>query len=134
MTREQLADLYDATAQAWKPLGVTKSVFINNMDAKQEYEDAVRQPKILFEVALAMSEQQEVRDAQRVYDETLAQLNRVNPKHPRPMSEIEREGRDAKSIYDAAILAAGDERVIEAKRLYEEAVRVASDAFAKKLR
>ena len=134
MNDGQLGRAYDLTASEWGAAGVSKDVFLQNMTAKRTYEDLVRPFRVAYEAAVAMSDNQVVRDAKHAYEETLETLHHGQGSQTRSLAEITREGQEARRAYDAAIVAAGDERVIKAKREYEEAAKASSKKFARSLR
>lgn len=131
MTPEQIERLYDATAEDWARLGISKNQFLSNMSAKAQYDAVVRPLELVLDAYIAMSEREEVRDAQRTYQRDLERLH--GPRN-RPVNEIQAEGQALKRTYDAAIAAAGDERVDAAKRVYDAAVVRESHRFARQLR
>lgn len=133
MTPEQIAGLFEATAEAWAHLGITKDVFIGNMSAKAQYDAVIRPLELVLDAYIAMSEREEVQDAQRTYQRDLERLYALASRN-RPVSEIQAEGHALKRAYDQAIAAAGDERVDAAKRVYDAAVISESRRFASRLR
>jgi hypothetical protein len=126
MNDEELGALYDATATDWAATGLSKKGFLGNMAAKRAYDEAVRPLELAYEAAVSMSDREEIRVAKRTYEESLESTALANPASV--------EAQDARRGYDDAILAAGDERVIAAKRAYEAAVVAETKRFTAKLR
>ena len=132
MTPEQVAALHDATADDWAALGITREAFTHNMRVKADYEAEVGPYRIVFEAYVAMGEQP-VRDAACAYQDGLEELR--GPAHRRrPPGEVQADGDRLRHAFDAAIAGSGDQRLIEAKRLYDQAVVTASGRFASRLR
>src|ERR1700733_11610675 len=91
LSEVKLSDLYDTSASAWVDLGFTKAEFLHLMALKRAADEALRQPRMVYETAVAMSGHQAGRDAKRVYDETLKDLYQFGPDAPRgTMGEVER--------------------------------------------
>jgi hypothetical protein len=135
MSPDQVAQLYDATAEDWAKIGISKEVFQHNIGVRSQYDAAVRPFEVVYEAYLAMSDREAVRIAKRDYAEALEALRFDNPANKRiPVAELRERGQAAKLLYDAAIELAGDQRVIEAKRAYDAAVVAASDRFGDDLR
>lgn len=132
MTPQQVAALYDATADDWAALGITREIFTHNMSAKADYDAEVRPFELLFDAYLALADEP-VRAAARAYQAGLEDLDR--PAHrDRPLGDVQDDADRLRHAFDAAIAASGDQRLIEAKRLYDQAVVTASDRFASRLR
>ena len=87
---------------------------------------------LVYEAYVAMSHVAAVRDAVREWARVVQQLSHGAP--GRPLAESDAERAVAKGAYDAAIEASGDERVIAAKRPYDDAVARETEQFVRKLR
>lgn len=135
MSPEQVGRLYEATAEEWTEIGISKEVFQHNIGARGAYDASVRPFELVYEAYLAMSDREAVRLAKRRYMEALEDLDYGNPANRAvPVAELQERGQAARRAYDAALAQAGDQRVIEAKGAYDAAVVAASDRFAKDLR
>jgi hypothetical protein len=76
---------------------------------------------------------QSVRDAARAYREGVQELD--GPAHRRrPVGDVQVDADRLRAEFGTAIAASGDQRLIEAKRLYDQALVRASDRYARRLR
>ncbi len=135
MSPQEQADLYDASAPVWAGMGITKDIWLRNLAAARAHNEAVEPLRLVYEAALAISPSEAVRDAVQTYQQALKEHGWMNPQNKgSAVNDCVRACQEATRVYDAAILAAGDERVIEAKRAYDDAERAARARFVKSLR
>jgi hypothetical protein len=132
ITPEQVAALYDATADDWAALGVTREVFTHNMAVNAGYEAEIGPYQVVLEAYLAMADPS-IRDAAQNYQRGLDALHAPADRR-RPMGDIRKDGDRLRQIFDDAIANSGDARLVEAKRLYDRSVVAASDRYARRLR
>ena len=134
LSPEQIGQLYDATAEDWQRLGITRQQFVGNMAAKAQFDAAVRPFELVLEAYIAMSDRaEELRAIRRDYFANLERLR--GPEHAgRPINDVLAEAAASRTAYNAAIELVGDDRVTAAQRAYDRAVTRESELFGRRLR
>jgi hypothetical protein len=134
MTPADIEALYDATEADWLAIGFSRDAFAHNMRARADYDAVVRPLKLVYEAYVFMSDREVVREAKRRWEKAVADLDPSNPRNAkRVVADLTTTAQSARKTYDDAIEAAGDQRVIAAKRLYDAAVIRESERFAQRL-
>lgn len=123
MTRLPMTGLRSASPRRSSP---------TTLAVKAGYEAQVGPYQVVFEAYLAMADQS-IRDAAHNYQRGLDKLHEPTHRH-RPVGDIQKDADGLRQTFDDAIANSGDQRLVEAKRLYDRSVVTASDRYARRLR